>query len=185
MSNKTLPENHNLNQEQNYELYRQLEALKQYASELAEENKRLNELLKTDFNGEVLDYENPSFTKKDIAELVKERDSYKKLALAKIKDMILGKIKEEYPDTKCTSIDELPTEFHRLVCARISPATAYKIILERKERGATKPASMGSINSESEESKEFYTSAEADKLTQKQLSNPKVMNAVLKSMLKW
>ena len=36
-----------------------------------------------------------------------------------------------------------------------------------------------------EKEKDFYTSAEVDKLTKKQLSNPKVMETVLKSMLKW
>ena len=44
---------------------------------------------------------------------------------------------------------------------------------------------MGEINSNSEKEKEFYSSQEVDKLTKKQLSNPKIMNAVMKSMLKW
>lgn len=167
------------------ELFEQVERLKEYANSLREENERLSELLEIDFNKNQKNYENPQITNEDIKNIIKERDSYKKLALEKIKDMILKKIKDEYPDFKCTSIDELPEEFHRLVCAHVSPATAYKVISERKERGANMPASMGSINSKSEENKEFYTSAEADKLTDKQLSNPKVMDAVLKSMLKW
>lgn len=198
MSNKVLPDTFSETKEKNEAneankersldlsgLYRQIEELKKYANTLREENRRLSELVKTDLNGECASYENPQITDSEIADLVKERDSYKSLALAKIKDMILSKVKEEYPDCEYDSVDSFPEEFHRLVCARISPATAYKVISEKKERGANKPASMGSVNSNSEGEKDFYTSAEADKLTKKQLSNPKIMNAVLKSMVKW
>lgn len=205
MSNKTLPQiprvlpdktdlgvqntqdttNKNTNSDNLSELFYQVEKLKEYTQSLREENKRLSELVKMDFNKFSQNYENPEFSSENLENLVKERDSYKKLALEKIKDMILEKVKKEYPDLKCTSVDEFPEEFHRLVCARVSPATAYKVISEQKEREAKKPASMGSVNEKSEEEKEFYTSAEADKLTDKQLSNPKVMDAVIKSMLKW
>lgn len=199
MSNKTLPDAFSEtkeNSEENSEekerrsvdlsgLYEQIEELKKYANSLREENKRLSELVKTDLNEACASYENPQITDKDIEELVKERDGYKSLALAKIKDMILSKVKEAYPDCEYDSVDSFPEEFHRLVCAHISPATAYKVISEIKERGADKPVSMGGVNSNSEGEKDFYTSAEADKLTKKQLSNPKIMNAVLKSMVKW
>lgn len=167
------------------ELLIEVKKLKEYAQRLADENKRLTELANINLNKKSEKYENPEFSEEDIQTIISERDGFKKLALAKIKDMIFEKVKQEYPEVEYTSIDEFPEEFHRLVCAKIPPEIAYKVILETKEKGEKVPASMGKINSESEGEKEFYTSLEADKLTKKQLSNPKVMEAVMKSMLKW
>ncbi len=167
-------------------LYNDYVLLKKQLDALKGENERLLKLVSEKFSGKENSFENTASKDEMIKNIISERDRYKALAVQKIKENILDEIKKEYSDAKLISIDELPKEFHKLIGAGISPALSYKVILENeKVKNDKKPASMGEINAVSENEKEFYSSAEVDKLTKKQLSNPKIMNAVMKSMLKW
>ena len=167
-------------------LYNDYITLKQKLEELETENDRLLKLVSENFSKKEHSFENSFKRDELINNIINERDKYKALAVQKIKENILDEIKKEFSDVKILSIDELPKEFHKLVGAGISPLVSYKVILENETRKKdNKPASMGEINSNSEKEKEFYSSQEVDKLTKKQLSNPKIMNAVMKSMLKW
>ena len=155
----------------------EINELKKTIFELKENNEMLKEAVSLNFENEET---NPSDAL--LEKLKKENEIYKKLAVRRIKDMIFNKVKEEYPDVTYNAFEDFPEEFHRLVCAHISPVTAYRVITEKTDK---KPKNMGKVNSDGEREKDFYTSAEVDKLTKKQLSNPKVMETVLKSMLKW
>jgi len=159
-------------------LIREIGELKKSVSQLKENNSILNQLVSVGIEKEDRTPDNALMEK-----LIKENEMYKKLAVRRIKDMIFNKVKEEYPDVTYNAFEEFPEEFHRLVCARVSPATAYRVVTEKKTD--KKPENMGKVNSNGEKEKDFYTSSEVDKLTKKQLSNPKVMETVLKSMLKW
>ncbi len=167
-------------------LYNDYLTLKNRVEELQTENERLIKLVSENFSGKEHSFENTYSRDEMIKNIISERDKYKALAVQKIKENILDEIKKEYNDVKILSVDELPKEFHKLVGAGVSPVVSYKVILESEAAKKDKePASMGAINTNSEKEKEFYSSAEVDKLTKKQLSNPKIMNAVMKSMLKW
>lgn len=159
-------------------LINEIVELKKSVSQLKKNNEMLHELVSVNFEKTQT---NPSEAL--VQKLMKENEMYKKLAVRRIKDMIFNKVKEEYPDITYNAFEDFPEEFHRLVCAHVSPATAYRVITDKKVD--EKPKSMGKVNSTGEKEKDFYTSAEVDKLTKKQLSNPKVMETVLKSMLKW
>lgn len=159
-------------------LFDELNELKKSILALKENNETLYQFVLESFKNKEPDSDIATFEK-----LKKENETYKKLAVRRIKDMIFNKVKEEYPDITYNAFEEFPEEFHRLVCAHISPATAYRVVVS--EKGDKKPQSMGKVNLSGEKEKDFYTSAEVDKLTKKQLSNPKVMETVLKSMLKW
>ncbi len=167
-------------------LYNDYITLKNQLQALKAENDRLLRLVSENFSGKEHSFENTSARDEMIKNIISERDKYKALAVQKIKENILDEIKKEFSDVKILSVDELPKEFHKLVGAGVSPVVSYKVILESEKTKKDKaPASMGEINTNSEKEKEFYSSAEVDKLTKKQLSNPKIMNAVMKSMLKW
>jgi len=167
-------------------LYNDYITLKKQLEVLKGENERLMKLVSENFFGKENSFENSDSRDEMIKKIIRERDRYKTLAIAKIKENILDEIKKEYSDVKILSVDELPKEFHKLVGAGISPVLSYKVILESEEMKKDKaPSSMGEMNTNSEKEKEFYSSSEVDKLTKKQLSNPKIMNAVMKSMLKW
>lgn len=159
-------------------LIKEIYALKRSVENLKANNSMLRELMTVNFEKED---KTPSDAL--MKKLMNENEMYKKLAVQRIKDIVYNKVKEEYPDVTYNSFEEFPEEFHRLVCARVSPGTAYRVISEKRK--GNKPDDMGSVNQNSEKAKEFYSSKEVDKLTKKQLSNPKVMETVLKSMLKW
>ena len=65
----------------------EVKKLREYAQRLADENKRLSELLNINLNENSGEYEKPEFSQEDIKTIVRERDGFKKLALEKIKDM--------------------------------------------------------------------------------------------------
>lgn len=161
-------------------------ALKQQVGRMQNENEKLKELVSMNFSAKENGFEETAAEENKIKNLIMERDRYKALAIERIKDNILREIKNEYPDAKINSVDELPKGFHALIRAKVEPALAYRVVMEREKTKNEKiPSSMGSINAQSEKDKEFYSSAEVDKLTKKQLSDPKIMNTVMKSMLKW
>lgn len=167
-------------------LINDINALKQHMGRIQSENERLKELVSINFSSKENKFEETPEEENRIKSLIRERDRYKALAIERIKDNILREIKNEYPDVKITSVDELPKGFHALISAKVEPALAYRVVMEReKMKNGKVPSSMGAINSHSEKDKEFYSSAEVDKLTKKQLSDPKIMNTVMKSMLKW
>ena len=161
-------------------LMREVYFLKKSVEKLQENNNMLSQLISVNLsNSESEVTPNEALLKK----LMHENQAYKQLAVQRIKDVIYSKVKSEFPDVEFNSFEEFPEEFHRLVCARVSPGVAYRVVSGKAEKG--KPASIGKVNENSEKERDFYTSKEVDKLTKKQLSNPKVMETVLKSMLKW
>lgn len=161
-------------------MLKEIYSLKKSVESLRENNRMLSQLI------EISESETtPAKVPNDalIKKLIKENNSYKRLAVERIKDMVFNKVKAAFPDIKYATFEEFPSDFHRLVCAQVSPEIAYRVVAENSE--VKKPAEMGKINENSEQERDFYTSKEVDKLTKKQLSNPKVMETVLKSMLKW
>ncbi len=167
-------------------LYNDYLVLKNQLDTLRAENERLLKLVSENFSGKEHQFENTDEKDAFIKNIIRERDRYKAIAVAKVKENILNEIKKEFSDVTVASVDELPKGFHKLIAAKIEPALAYRVIMETEKLKKDKaPSSMGELNTHSEKEKEFYSSAEVDKLTKKQLSNPKIMNAVMKSMLKW
>lgn len=161
-------------------LIREVYALRESVERLKENNDMLSQLVSVNLSGTSEEkLHKDAFTEK----LIRENEAYKKLAVQRIKDIIFNKVKEEYPDIEFNSFEEFPEDFHRLVCAKVSPGTAYRVTVGKTD--SKKPKSMGKVNENSESQRDFYTSKEVDKLTKKQLSNPKIMETVMKSMLRW
>jgi hypothetical protein len=123
-------------------------------------------------------------------QLQSEVETYKSLAIEKLKSDDLAKLKSAYPEDKevqkLKSIDELGDEFFSLLSATKDPELAYDALQVRNARH-TKPTppDIGAVNGSSSKEKDFYTSEEVDKLTEKDYDNPKIMERVRQSMLKW
>lgn len=113
-----------------------------------------------------------------------EAEYYKNIAMEKLMADDLAKINSVYPDVK--SLQDLGPEFISVLGATKDPLLAYEVINAKKQR-ETKPVpqDIGAVNSSSAKEKDFYTSAEVDKLTSKDLDNPKIMERVMKSMTRW
>lgn len=114
-----------------------------------------------------------------------ELEFYKKLAIEKLMADDLRTLQEVYPEVK--SFDEVGEEFMNLLTATHDPVLAYEAVKAKEAKTKkTPPPEMGSVGSTAGKEKDFYTSAEVDKLTASDYdNNPKLYDIVRKSMLKW
>lgn len=114
-----------------------------------------------------------------------ELEFYKKLAIEKLMADDLRTLQEVYPEVK--SFDEVGEEFMNLLAATHDPVLAYEAVKAKEAKTKkTPPPEMGSVGSTAGKEKDFYTSAEVDKLTASDYdNNPKLYDIVRKSMLKW
>lgn len=83
--------------------------------------------------------------------------------------------------TKFKDVSELGAQFAALRANGVDAVTAFAAL---KATEKPKPSAIGAIN-QSTPDKDFYTSDEVDKLTPAQLDNPKILEKVRKSMLRW
>ena len=120
-------------------------------------------------------------------EMQSEIEMYKSLAIQKLMADDLTAIQKVYPEVK--DLKELGDEFFSTLKAlgdERDPVLAYEIVKAKKDATTKKaPPEIGGVNQSSQKEKEFYTPAEVDKLTDKDYDNPKIMEAVRRSMSKW
>jgi hypothetical protein len=120
-------------------------------------------------------------------ELQSEIEMYKSLAIQKLMADDLSAIQSVHPEVK--DLNELGEEFFSTLKALgegRDPVLAYEIIKAKKDATTKKaPPEIGGVNQSSQKEKDFYTPAEVDKLTDKDYDNPKIMEAVRRSMSKW
>lgn len=113
-----------------------------------------------------------------------ETEFYKRLAIEKLMADDLKTIQSVYPEVK--SLDTLGEEFFSLLGATRDPILSYEALQAKKAKTQKPiPQEIGAVNSSSSKEKDFYSPAEVDKLTDKDFDNPKIMEVVRKSMLKW
>jgi hypothetical protein len=117
-------------------------------------------------------------------QLESQLETYRPLAIKALMADDLAKIQTVNPEVK--NLDDLGSDFFALMGALHDPILAYDALQAKKAR-ETKPIpqDIGAVNSSSSKEKDFYTSAEVDRLTDKDLDNPKIMERVRASMLKW
>lgn len=116
--------------------------------------------------------------------LLSEMEFYRSKAIEKMMDDDLKTIQSVYPDVK--NLSELGNEFFSLLGATKDPLLSYEAVQAKKAKTLKPtPQEIGAVNSSSSKEKDFYTPAEVDKLTSKDYDNPKIMERVRASMLKW
>ena len=92
-------------------------------------------------------------------------------------------------DPTITSLNDIDPMYLALRFNNVQPMTAEEAFIamretEKKTRTA-KPASMGSMRGAGSAESEFFTQREVDRLTSKDLDDPKIMDKVFKSMEHW
>ena len=116
--------------------------------------------------------------------LTNERDFYQKIAIEKMMADDLKTIQSVYPEVK--DLKELGDEFFSLLSATKDPLLSYEALQAKKAKTAKPvPPEMGAVNNVSTKEKDYYSPSEVDKLTSKDYDDPKIMENVRKSMLKW
>lgn len=117
-----------------------------------------------------------------------ELQLYKSMVIEQMKERDLNSIKAAYPDVKASKIEDLGETFIKIFnTGQLSATEAFEAarVLEQRNTKPT-PPSMGAVNSKGSGDKDFYTPSEVDKLTEADYDrNPKLMEIVRKSMLKW
>ena len=116
-------------------------------------------------------------------QLESQLETYRPLAIKALMAEDLAKIQTVNPEVK--NLDDLGSDFFALMGALHDPILAYDALQAKKTR-ETKPIpqDIGAVNSSSSKEKDFYTSAEIDKLTSKELDDPKIFDRVMKSLAK-
>ena len=110
-----------------------------------------------------------------------ELEFYKKLAIEKLMADDLRTLQEVYPEVK--SFDEVGEEFINLLTATHDPILAYEAVKAKEAKTKkTPPPEMGPVGSTAGKEKDFYTSEELDRLTSKDLDDPKIFKIALKSL---
>ena len=174
---------------------REKEALEKQLAE-ASEAKRALSLLFPDVDDPVIHAESYYYNKdldeikaqREQLKIAQENDALKNRLLEIEAERLMEKDLEEIRkiDPTIKSLDDLDEDFFSLIKTGALTATqayfATKAIKGKLE--AVPPKAIG-YGGTKQAAKEFYTSDEVDKLTEKDLANPKIMEAVLNSMGKW
>lgn len=113
--------------------------------------------------------------------VLQERNYYKDQFINLHMDRDVEKISQKYPYIEVK--EDLPEDYFKIMSMMTGgdPVKVYEMLLPQKET----PPSTGSVKSTQTIEKEFYTEGEVDKLSSKELDNPKILAKVMKSMTKW
>jgi chemotaxis protein histidine kinase CheA len=115
-------------------------------------------------------------------QLESQLETYRPLAIKALMAEDLAKVQTVNPEVK--NLDDLGGDFFALMGALHDPILAYDALQAKKAR-ETKPIpqDIGAVNSSSSKEKDFYTSAEIDKLTSADYDrDPKLLDKVMKSI---
>ena len=100
----------------------------------------------------------------------------------------VAELQAKYPADKIDA-DSLGEQYAKLRAAGVDNLTAYAAVRTVSEMAAAQqpapPPDTGAVGTAAEQEKDFYTPEEVDRLTSKQLDDPKIMEKVMKSMTKW
>lgn len=109
-------------------------------------------------------------------------EAYEQAAFDNLFKSDLAAIKKAFPDFKGKSIDDLGDQFAALRANGVDAVTAYAAMQQAKQATAKPvPPVMGAVNQTTAE-KEFYTSDELDRLTDKDLDDPGIFAKAMRSM---
>jgi len=109
---------------------------------------------------------------------------YRELAHLRVFEDDLREVQRAFPEEKIGSLEELGDAFFALRQQGVDTQTACAAAL-RLRGGAPLPPQMGAVGRTEQPSREYYTPAEVDRLTEKDLRDPAVMAAVRQSMTRW
>lgn len=126
-------------------------------------------------------------TRNEQALLTAELERYRQKEVQENMDRDLKAIQKIDPTV--TSLNDVDPMFLAFRFNETSPMSAEQAFIATRETlkqtKAAKPASIGSVKGSGNAENEFFTQREVDRLTKKDLDNPKIMEKVFKSMERW
>ncbi|MBR5520045.1 MAG: hypothetical protein IKU55_04945 [Clostridia bacterium] len=96
----------------------------------------------------------------------------------------LQELRQHDPKASLTELESLGPEYAKLRRAGVSAIAAYEALRYQRAIGEI-PPNTGAIGTDRAAEKEFYSPEEVDRLTSRELDDPKIMECVMKSMTKW
>jgi hypothetical protein len=100
----------------------------------------------------------------------------------------LRAVKAAYPEVQAKSIYDLGSKFYSIMkLGDLSAVEAYEVVQKLEEKNKIQPPpSIGSVREGASASgKTFYSSDDVDRLTDRELEDPKILDRVFQSMTKW
>ncbi|MBR6739858.1 MAG: hypothetical protein IKM04_02165 [Clostridia bacterium] len=114
----------------------------------------------------------------DLTASARRNDGYRRAAFKAQYESDMRQIKEAFPDESANDVQALGKEYARLRAAGIDNLTAYGAVrLLRKSA----PPEIGAV-ADTADARDFYTGAELDALSERQLSDPKVLERAIRSL---
>lgn len=180
---------------------RKTEAAERRARQFEEESRQLYEALKpygveAKTLADVTDHLRAQASERPIEEIRAERAqqtqvqqmlAQKEQELERFRSMAIDqKMKEDLKsiqklDPTVKDLNSLGEDFLKLVASGVGATVAFQAVQATK---TPVPKDMGKLNS-APKIKDFYSSAEVDKLTPEEMKDPQIRDAVRKSMMKW
>jgi len=123
----------------------------------------------------------------EVAELIQGYSNFEQQIVNTMMRDDFAVIKEAYPDIIEKSVADFGDEFFRLIALGYEPIIAYEAVRAKILRETKNPPpTIGAVNNTSGDEKDYYSPEEADKLTREDFrKNPRLLEVVRKSMLKW
>ena len=97
----------------------------------------------------------------------------------------LAELRAHDPALSVQSIGELGETYLRLRCAGVGNLAAYEAVKRAAGTGKPVPPDTGAVGLDTRQEKTYYTPADVDRLSARELDDPKIMEKVMKSMTKW
>ncbi len=85
-------------------------------------------------------------------------------------------------DPSVKSVDDLGDDYFKLRAAGIDAKKAFLVVKNSDAPTTPKPANIGPVNDSGNVESEFYTSEQLDRLTSKDLDNPKILKKAMASL---
>ena len=116
----------------------------------------------------------------------RELEYYRGIAAKHQRETDLAELKSKFPADGIESTESLGVQYAKLRLAGVDNLTAYAAVRATKQAD-TKPTppDTGAVGNGGTPERDYYTPEEVDKLTPKQLDDPKILDKVMKSMTKW
>lgn len=97
----------------------------------------------------------------------------------------LAELRAHDPALSVQSIGELGETYLRLRCAGVGNLAAYEAVKRAEGAGKPVPPDTGAVGLDTCQEKTYYSPADVDRLSARELDDPKIMERVMQSMTKW
>lgn len=115
--------------------------------------------------------------------LERENEALRRREVERVFADDLAEIRKAYPEERAKEVGDLGQDFLRLRAAGVGTLAAFEAARALKERRlGLRPPSTGSVKSASAPRQDYFTEGELDRLSKKELDDPKVLQKAIASL---